>query len=128
MAGYAEIGELMQTIRTPEKELALTAALHDRPSWSSACRKARISRAAFYDWKDSDPDFAKRMDAARNIGLDALEDALVQRGLKNDTTAAIFMLKSLRRDVYGDRVAHTGADGNELTIKVIYADDRASAS
>jgi hypothetical protein len=93
-----------QTIRTPEKELALIVALHERPSYLSACRKAKISRAAFYEWKQNDPDFAARIDAARNVGLDALEDALITRGLKNDTTAAIFMLKSHRREIYGDRL------------------------
>jgi hypothetical protein len=94
----------VNTIRTPEKEIALTAALHERPSYLSACRKANISRAAFYQWKQSDPAFAERIEAARNVGLDALEDALIARGLKNDTTAAIFMLKSHRREIYGDRL------------------------
>lgn len=109
-----------QTIRTPEKEIALVAALHERPSYLSACRKARISRAAFYDWKRDDPEFSERIEAARGIGLDALEDALITRGLKNDTTAAIFMLKSHRREIYGDKVTneHTGKDGSPLTIVI----------
>lgn len=110
------------TIRTPEKELALVSALHERPSYMAACRKARVSRTAFYAWKRDDPEFATRIEAARNIGLDSLEDALVTRGLKNDTTAAIFLLKSHRREIYGDRIEHTGKDGEPLTIRVIYAD------
>lgn len=107
-----------QTVRTPEKEIALVSALHERPSYLSACRKARISRNAFYDWKNSDPDFAARIEVARNLGLDALEDALVTRGLKNDTTAAIFLLKSHRREIYGDRAVHehTGKDGAPFTF------------
>ena len=94
----------MQTIRTPEKELALTEALQQKPSISAACRKARIGRAAYYDWIKDDSAFAARMKAARDVGLDALEDALIDRGLKTDTTAAIFMLKSHRREIYGDRL------------------------
>ena len=35
--------------------------------------------------------------------MDALEDALIDRGAESDTTAAIFMLKSWRRDRYGDK-------------------------
>jgi hypothetical protein len=99
----------MQTIRTPEKEAAILEALRDRPVFAAACRKARVSKAAFFDWRRDDPEFDKRVLAAREEGLDALEDALASRGLKDDTTAAIFMLKSLRRELYGDKVDHTVA-------------------
>lgn len=95
------------TIRTPEKEAIIISALEERPIFSAACRKAKISRMAFAAWRKDDPDFNKRVIAAREKGLDALEDALATRGLKNDTTAAIFMLKSLRREIYGDKVQHT---------------------
>lgn len=96
-----------QTIRTPEKEKAILAALRERPVYASACRKARVSRAAFNDWKRDDPAFAARVKEASDEGLDALEDALAGRGLKDDTTAAIFLLKSRRRDTYGDKIDHT---------------------
>lgn len=90
---------------TPEKEEELLAALREKPVFAAACRKARISRFTFYDWRRSDPGFNARILAAREEGLDALEDALTTRGMKNDTTAAIFMLKSLRRETYGERLA-----------------------
>lgn len=97
----------MLTIRTPEKEAVLLDALREKPVFTAACRRARISREAFNQWRRDDPDFNQRVLAAREQGLDALEDALSTRGLKNDTTAAIFMLKSLRREIYGDKVDHT---------------------
>ena len=110
----------MQTIRTPEKESILTEALQQKPSISAACRKARIGRPAYYDWLKDDPDFAARMKAAKDVGLDSLEDALIDRGLKTDTTAAIFMLKSHRREIYGDKVVneHTGKDGAPLKVVI----------
>lgn len=116
----------MQTIRTPEKEIALTNALREKPSVRAACRRARISRVAYYAWINDDPEFKARMDAAKAQGLDALEDALSERGLQTDTTAAIFLLKSHRREIYGDRITneHTG----DMTIRVVYADDHADAS
>lgn len=98
-----------RTIRTTEKETLLLEALRERPVFSSACRKARVSRVAFYEWRRDDPAFDANVLAARQQGLDAIEDALHQRALKNDTTAGIFLLKSLRRDVYGDRVDHRHA-------------------
>ena len=97
----------MRTIRTPEKEDAILEALRERPVYAQACRKARVSKVAFYAWRRDDPDFDRRVVAAREEGLDALEDALASRGLKDDTTAAIFLLKSLRREVFGDKVEHT---------------------
>lgn len=96
----------MQTIRTPEKEAALLEALRERPVFAAACRKARIGKQAFYDWRRDDPEFDRRVVDARNEGLDALEDALATRGAKDDTTAAIFLLKSLRREIYGDKITH----------------------
>jgi hypothetical protein len=43
------------------------------------------------------------------------------RGAKNDTTAAIFLLKSHRREIYGDKFAHelTGANGAPLLVTII---------
>jgi hypothetical protein len=95
-----------QTIRTSEKEEAILAALREKPVYSAACRKARVSRAAIHEWRRDDPAFADRVLVAREEGYDALEDALGERGLIDDTTAAIFMLKSHRRAVYGDRIDH----------------------
>lgn len=107
-----------RTTRTPEKTAAILEALREKPSYSAACRKARVPRRTFYEWRDADADFDAACIAARNEGLDALEDALVTRGAKNDTTAAIFMLKSLRREVYGDRVQHEhgGTDGDPIRL------------
>jgi transposase-like protein len=110
---------------TPEKEATILEALRERPSFAAACRKARISRPTFYKWRREIPGFEERVIAARNEGLDALEDALATRGAKNDTTAAIFLLKSHRRDVYGDKIDHThqGRIRHEHIDLSIYTDD-----
>src|SRR5436190_21856732 len=89
----------------PKKEVILQS-LREKPVFAAACRKAHISRQTFYRWRSDDPDSDRAVLAARETGLDALEDALNSRGLKDDTTAAIFMLKSLRREIYGDKVKH----------------------
>lgn len=95
---------------TPEKEEVILASLREKPNFAAACRKAKISRPTFYAWRRDNPEFDAKVVDARNQGLDALEDALIDRGLKVDTTAAIFMLKSHRRETYGDK--------SEVTVKL----------
>lgn len=96
-----------ETIRTAEKEEQILGALRERPIYAAACRKARVSRNAFHQWRRDDPAFAERVRVARQEGFDALEDALGTRGLKDDTVAAIFLLKSHRRETYGEKIDHT---------------------
>jgi hypothetical protein len=93
------------TSLTPEKEAKLLDLLREVPNYAAACRKIRISRETFYRHRRINPAFDRAVIDARNQGLDALEDALITRGIINDTTAAIFMLKSHRREIYGDKVS-----------------------
>ncbi|MDP9359357.1 MAG: hypothetical protein M3R02_29540 [Chloroflexota bacterium] len=104
-----------RTVRTPEKEQRILDALIERPSVAAACRRARIARSTYYLWRGDDPAFAARADAAIETGLDRIEDALVERAVKHDTTAAIFLLKTRRREVYGDRTEATVTHKGEVT-------------
>lgn len=107
----------MQTIQTPEKRAKLLEALALHPSKSRACRVARISRAAFYAWCSADPEFAADVEAAREQGIDALEDGLFREAIDgHNTTAAIFMLKSWRPDRYRETTRHemSGPGGTPL--------------
>lgn len=96
----------MRTIRTPEKEQAILSALHAHPSKTRACRSAKVGRVAFYAWLKDDPDFKARVEAAQEIGVDAVEDALLSDAINHDTTAAIFALKSWRPDRYKETTQH----------------------
>lgn len=93
------------TKRTPEKEEVILDALRQHPSWSKAARKARIARITLWHWRTDDPAFAARCEQAREQGIDGIEDALSERAIAGDTTAAIFILKTWRRDKYGDKLA-----------------------
>lgn len=94
-----------QSVRTPEKEAAILGFLREHPSYARAARKARIARSSLSAWRSDDPGFAVRCEAARVEGIDAVEDSLMERATKDDTTAAIFLLKTWRRERYGDRLA-----------------------
>lgn len=110
---------------TPEKRDVILDALANNPSLGSAARKGRISRRTLWMWRRDNPDFAAECEAAREQGFEALEDALIARGQKSDTTAAIFMLKSWRPDRYREttRHEHTGKDGEALTITIAQRPD-----
>jgi hypothetical protein len=107
------------TIRTPQKAAKLLEALRAHPSRAKACRKARISRNAFYMWLHDDPAFAAQVDAAIEEGLDALEDALTERATATSDTAAIFLLKTRRRAIYGEHVTVAGDPAAPLIASVI---------
>jgi len=112
----------MQTIRTPEKQAAVLNEIRATGNAWLSCRKAKVGRATWYQWLADDPDLAAAhkaaMDAGRDAKADFAEDKLAERIERGDTTAIIFALKTLRRDVYGDRsiLEHTGPDGAPLTI------------
>ena len=93
------------SIRTPEKEAAILAALREHPSLTRAARRARIAKSSIFLWRAEDPAFKARCEAAREAGIDAVEDALMDRATTDDTTAAIFLLKCWRRERYGDKLA-----------------------
>jgi hypothetical protein len=111
------------TVRTPEKEQAVLREIRKSGNASAACSKAKVSRYTWYDWLTDDPALKAAHKAAlaegRENKADYAEDALSKRIDAGDTTAIIFALKTLRREIYGDRstLEHTGPDGTPLVIR-----------
>ena len=58
------------------------AALRELPNVSFACRKAGIVRMTAYQRRASHPDFAAAWDDAMQQGIDALEEAAMERATK----------------------------------------------
>ena len=102
--------------RTRNWKPAFLTALAAWPDVSKACEAAGISRRTAYRERQADEDFALAWHDAINVSLDQVEAALIERALKSDTTAAIFLLKSHRRDVYGDnlKLEHSGRVAHDL--------------
>src|SRR5690349_22211433 len=92
-----------QTIRTDRARKAILAALSAGKSVSAACRAARIARSSYYLWIDEDAAFAAAVHDAIEAGTDKLEDSAVRQALQGNTTLMVLMLKSRRRETYGDR-------------------------
>ncbi len=79
-----------------------------------ACEKAGITRKTAYQWRKGDAEFAKEWDEAREDGIDRIEQNLINQALNQNTTAAIFLLKSLRRNVYAERLEPKGPGGEAI--------------
>lgn len=70
-----------KTVRTLKRRKLFLAALRDGLSVSNAATKSAMSRAAVYDWRGDDEEFAKDWDDALEGGTDLLEDEATRRAL-----------------------------------------------
>lgn len=113
----------------PSDKARFLAHLAETANVTAACKKARITRSAAYEWRNLDEEFAKAWEAAVDRGTDALEDEGVRRAFEGtlkpvyqqgrkvgtvreySDTLLIFMLKGRRPEKFKDRVAseHTGS-------------------
>jgi hypothetical protein len=111
----------------PWKILFLTA-LRQSPNISRAADAAGLSRQAAYKARDADPEFAADWDDALGTALDKLEGVAYDRAIGESDTLAIFLLKSHRPQIYGDRnrLEVSGPDGGPVeflaAIDKVYGD------
>ncbi|ANX03403.1 hypothetical protein [Immundisolibacter cernigliae] len=107
----------MRTIRTPKNADAVCAALANGKSAAAACRAAGLGRTAFYAWRNDDPEFLERTDAAIEEGTDKLEDVALQRAEDSSDLLLIFLLKARRPGKYRERyVVEGGAKPIEVVV------------
>lgn len=99
-----------RTVRTTKKAEKLLNKLSNGYSISAACAAENIGRRTYYEWRDADSEFAADADEAIEIGIDKLEDEANRRakGPDGSDTLLIFLLKSKRRQVYGDKIEFAG--------------------
>src|SRR5262249_4082781 len=94
---------------------------------TAACNIAGLARETAYYWRSRSPDFSIAWDEALEVGLDSLEDEVMRRAKdgveepvfyqgqvvggtrRYSDTLAMFILKSRRREVWGER--------QEVTVK-----------
>lgn len=110
------------TVATPKKWMApFLAALADTARVRSAAAAAGITWSTAYRHRKSDPEFAAAWDDAEREAAVNLQSVLYERAVEKDTTAAIFLLKNLWPERFGDtqRIEHAGTVNlTELVVKV----------
>ena len=117
------------TIRTLEKEATVLAGIRRKGNVTRACAAAKMRRETWYGWLQEDPALRAAHNEAFVAGRenrgDYAEDKLADKVEEGDVTAIIFTLKSLRREIYGDKSVHelTGKDGAPLTVVFAQRDD-----
>jgi len=119
----------VRTLRTPEKEAAVLDALRVKGNASRALTSVKLSRSTWYQWLHDDPALMAAHKEAFTVGrenrADRAEDKLGDKVEEGDVTAIIFTLKTLRREIYGDKSVHelTGKDGAPLVIHFAQRED-----
>ena len=76
------------------KEKLLKVLEDNKGNVSAACKSAGISRGVFYVWKNEDKDFRDKVNEIDESVGDFVENKLMTRIDKEDTTAMIFYCKT----------------------------------
>lgn len=125
----------MRTIRTKEKSKRFLAVLSGTGNVTRACRSAKISRVAAYEWRAEDQDFRAKWEAAYKVGIEAWEDEVTRRATEGtdkpvfykgrrihtqrefSDTLLIFKMNGAKPEKYRqNRVQLTGADGGPIQV------------
>jgi len=105
---------------TREKGATVLETLAAKQGAANAANAVGVTRKTVYNWRDAHPEFKDAFDDIQESITDELETTAVGKALAGDVTMLIFMLKSRRREIYGDKVVneHTGKDGAPLKVVI----------
>jgi hypothetical protein len=89
---------------TPEKIVEIAASFKMKAcNVSLMCDELGISRTAWYEWKDKNPEFAQAIKDAHEGMCDMAETKLYQNLAEGKETSLIFFLKNKRSVEWHDR-------------------------
>ena len=94
----------------------------NRCNISKTCKKIGISRCTYYNWIETDPEFANDVEDAREELIDDVEDKLIALINKGDVPSTIFFLKTKgKKRGYVEKTetdTHVEIDGAKLLDKI----------
>jgi transposase-like protein len=102
---------------TPKKAAMLKALEQSLGVVSSACRKIGLHRSTHYKWLNEDQEYKNACDELRDVTLDFAESQLHKQIQEGNTTATIFLLKTLgKRRGYVERqeIQHDASISSKL--------------
>ena len=68
-----------------KKQALVLESLQEGCSRAAACEAAGLPRRTFYNWLDSDPDFAEQVGSAETHSAETMESVIYSAGLKAET-------------------------------------------
>lgn len=101
---------------------AFLAHLRSTANVRASCSAASVARSVVYDRKATDEAFADEWAGAMADAIDDLESVAFDRAKATSDTLLIFLLKSHRRAVYGDKVEVTGVNRLVIDEEVVGGD------
>lgn len=92
---------------------------------TTACKQVGISRTTYYEWINTDEEFAKNVSEIQNIALDFAESQLHKQIGEGSTTATIFYLKTKGKSRgYIERQEIVTDTDNFFKVEIIDAEDK----
>ena len=102
------------------KQNYIDAIHNSRGLLTAAADALGCTRKAIYDAAKRHPEIQQAIEESRERTTDMAESKLFQKISEGDNTAIIFYLKTqAKKRGYVERQEVTGADGNELTVRVV---------
>jgi len=92
------------TDKKADRQERFLRAFSQIPHIGEACAAASISRNTYYRWLKEDEAFAEKAKEAEEYGLDELEAEAIRRAKEKSDVLLIFLLKSKRRHIFGDKL------------------------
>ncbi len=83
------------------------AVLRGSGNIRQSCEKAGIARSIAYKWKKQDKIFADKWEDAKEDACDMLKEEARKRAMDKSDVLLMFLLKSLKPDIYRERYEHT---------------------
>jgi hypothetical protein len=103
-----------------KKEDYINAIHKSRGLLTAAADALGCTRGAIYEAAKKHPEIQRAIEEARERTTDVAEGKLFQKINEGDNTAIIFYLKTQgKKRGYVERQEVTGAEGTELTVRVI---------
>lgn len=107
--------------RQATAEKIIEALLNSDGLLTMAARKAGVSYPTINRYARDFPSVREAVEQAKEAMLDFAENELFKKIKRGDNVAIIFYLKTQgKRRGYIERQEVTGADGHDITIKVVY--------
>ena len=101
------------------KKAAFLEAFRTTGNVSGSARAAGMHRRTHYDWLEADAEYAVEFRDAKEDAIEHLEGVARERAVNGSDVLMIFLLKSLRPEVYRERMMPAGGGLKKLNFDIM---------